>query len=227
MPWGNVHGPNAMMESGFQFWLLCFTSFFTMINPIGVIPVYIAMVRELDPAAARRVGIRATLYAFFILMIFALAGNAIFSFFQISVDSLKIVGGVLFFLLGFDMLQLRMERSRRPEETARQFEDDIAITPLAIPFICGPGAITMAILLFGEADGIGRKGIFFLALGLVSVVTGVILLAGRRVLALLGSSGTKVLMRIMGLIVMVIAVEFFFSGLQPFVREMIAPAVNS
>lgn len=209
------------MNELLSFWLLCFTSLFTMINPIGVIPVYMALVEDLEPASARRVAIKAALFAFIILLIFALAGNAIFHFFHIRIDSLKIVGGVLFFILGFDMLQVRMERPRKPEETLNQFIDDIAITPLAIPFICGPGAITMVILLYRDAPDLPSRITFLIALAGVVVLTGLILLGGRKILTALGTSGTKVMMRIMGLIVMVIAVEFFFSGLTPIVREML------
>jgi multiple antibiotic resistance protein len=203
------------------FALLCFTSLFTMINPVGVIPVYMALVRDLDPALARRVAIKAVLFSFVILLIFALGGNAIFHFFQIRIDSLKVVGGVLFFMLGFDMLQVRMERPKKPEETLNQFADDIAITPLAIPFICGPGAITMVILLYRDAPNLQSRMVFLLVLVLVVSLTGLILLGGRTILNALGPSGTKVMMRIMGLIVMVIAVEFFFSGLTPIVRDML------
>lgn len=209
------------MNDLFAFALLSFTSLFTMINPIGVIPVYMALVRDLEPAAARRVAIKASFFAFIILLIFALAGNAIFHFFNIRIDSLKIVGGVLFFILGFDMLQVRMQRPRQPEETLNQFIDDIAITPLAIPFICGPGAITMVILLYRDAGDFATRTVFFTSIALVVLLTGLILLGGRKVLNALGTSGTKVMMRIMGLIVMVIAVEFFFSGLTPIVREML------
>jgi multiple antibiotic resistance protein len=210
-----------MAEELFRFGLLCFTSLFTMINPLGVIPVYMALVREQEPELARRVAIKAILFSLIILTIFALGGNAIFHFFQIRIDSLKVVGGVLFFLLGFDMLQVRMERPRKPEETVSQYIDDIAITPLAIPFICGPGAITMVILLFRDANGWEQRSVFFTAVVLVLLLTGVILIGGRKVLGILGPSGTKVMMRVMGLIVMVIAVEFFFSGLTPIVREML------
>lgn len=203
------------------FALLVLTSFFTMINPIGVIPVYIAMVRDQSPEVARSVAIRAILFSMVILALFALGGNALFNFFNIRVDSLKVVGGVLFFLLGFDMLQARMERPRAPEELKGSFVDDMAITPLAIPFICGPGAITMAILLFRQADTLLRQVVFFTMLVFVLVLTGLILVAGRGILGFLGPSGSKVMMRIMGLIVMVIAVEFFFAGITPFVREML------
>jgi len=209
------------------FALLCFTSLFTMINPVGVIPVYMALVKDLEPGAARRVAYRAVFVSFIILLVFALAGNAIFHFFNIRIDSLKVVGGVLFFILGFDMLQVRLERPRQPEETLNQFVEDIAITPLAIPFICGPGAITMVILLYRDAPNIVHKVVFLLSVALVILLTGLILLGGRRILNMLGPSGTKVMMRIMGLIVMVIAVEFFFAGLTPIVREMLLIPVKS
>lgn len=208
------------------FALLCFTSLFTMINPVGVIPVYMALVKDLEPVAARRVALKAVLVSFIILLVFALAGNAIFHFFNIRIDSLKVVGGVLFFILGFDMLQVRLERPRKPEESLNQFVEDIAITPLAIPFICGPGAITMVILLYREAPAVAQKAVFLVSVALVVLVTGLILLGGRKILNMLGPSGTKVMMRIMGLIVMVIAVEFFFSGLTPIVREMLDISVN-
>ena len=210
------------MPSLLEFALLCFTSFFTMINPVGVIPPYMSMSAGMSEKEGRFLAVKATITAFIVLVLFALGGNFIFNFFSITVDSLRVVGGVLFFILGFDMLQARMKpRAREVTELEHDYSSDLAITPLAIPFICGPGAITMAILLMKDAHDLPHKLVFFASMGVVLISTCLILLGGQRIIRLLGPSGGKVMMRLMGLIVMVIAVEFFFAGLTPLVREML------
>lgn len=203
-----------------EFFLLCFTSLFTMINPLGVIPLYLGATDGFDPATARRVALRAVVTSALLLVVFALTGKAIFDFFSITIDSLRIVGGVLFFLMGFDMLQARAVRHRETTETQAHYATDVAITPLAIPMITGPGAITMVILLMKEAADLPHRLVFFGALFAVLLTTLLILIAGKRIRAVLGENGNKVLMRLMGLIVMVIAVEFFFAGLIPKVQPL-------
>ncbi|MEE4297623.1 MAG: MarC family protein [Wenzhouxiangella sp.] len=205
-----------------EFFLLCFTSLFTMINPIGVIPLYLGATQAFDAAEAKRVAVRAVLTSALLLVSFAITGKAIFDFFSITIDSLRIVGGVLFFLMGFDMLQARAVRRREPEETDTHYATDVAITPLAIPMITGPGAITMVILLMKDAADLPHRVAFFSALFAVLALTLLILIAGKRIRAVLGENGNKVLMRLMGLIVMVIAVEFFFAGLIPKIQPLFA-----
>jgi multiple antibiotic resistance protein len=209
------------MGASVEFFLLCFTALFTMINPIGVIPPYIALTDGLETGVQQRVAIKASITAFLVLVLFAFAGNAIFHFFQITTDSLKIVGGILFFILGFDMLKARMTRVRDREPAEEDPAGDIAITPLAIPFICGPGALTMVILYMKEAVDRVQQALLLAAVGIVCLVTCLILLGGRRILQVIGPDGKGVLMRIMGLIVMVIAVEFFISGLGPKVQAIL------
>lgn len=205
-----------------EFFLLCFTSLFTMINPIGVIPLYLGATQAFDAPEAKRVAVRAVATSALLLVSFAITGKAIFDFLSITIDSLRIVGGVLFFLMGFDMLQARAVRRREPEETETDYASDVAITPLAIPMITGPGAITMVILLMKEATDFPHRVVFFSALFAVLAVTLLILIAGKRIRAVLGENGNKVLMRLMGLIVMVIAVEFFFAGLIPKIQPLFA-----
>lgn len=209
------------MSGAIEFYLLCFTSLFTMINPIGVIPLYLGLTSEMEDNRTWQVAVKASLTSLLILLLFAFTGKAIFDFFSITTDSLKIVGGVLFFIMGFDMLQARAVRHRQLNESEGQFAADVAITPLAIPMICGPGAITMVILLMQEAQDPLSKGLFLGALITVMLATLGILLAGKGIRTRLGENGNKVLMRLMGLIVMVIAVEFFFSGLEPKIRAIL------
>ena len=191
-----------------------------MINPIGVIPLYLGLTASMEERQGRQVAIKAVVTSLVTLLLFAFTGKAIFDFFSITTDSLKIVGGVLFFIMGFDMLQARAIRHRNLDENEVQYASDVAITPLAIPMICGPGAITMVILLMQEAEDLSSKVVFLVALIGVMLTTLGALLAGKGIRKRLGENGNKVLMRIMGLIVMVIAVEFFFSGLTPKIQAM-------
>ena len=106
--------------------------------------------------------------------------------------------------------------------------NDISITPLAIPMICGPGAITNAIVLMEDASSPEKKVVLIFIIFLVMILTYLILFSSTKIIKLLGETGNNVLMRLMGLIVMVIAVEFFFSGLKPIVQDIIKdfPSVN-
>ncbi len=208
------------MNNILEFGLLAFTSIFTMVNPLGVIPVYTAMTNHLSGIEARKIAKKSVTIALIIMLVFAFGGRFIFEFFHISVNSLRIVGGIIFFMAGFDMLQARLLRTKQSDESSIEFEKDIAITPLAIPMICGPGAITASIVMMNDAHLISHKLIVTAAIILVSLITLLILLSARRIILFLGDSGNKVLMRIMGLIVMVIAVEFLFSGLKPILRDI-------
>lgn len=205
----------------FEFALLSFISMFTMVNPIGVIPVYTAMTAKLSPQESRRVARKATLTALLILLAFALTGQWIFRFFSISTNSLRVVGGVIFFFMGYEMLQARLTRTQFDDETNHEYINDISITPLGIPIICGPGAITTAILLMNESQSALQSGIVLGIIVALIALTYVLLIGSHQVSRLIGENGNKVMLRLMGLIVMVIAVEFFFSGLTPIVRGML------
>jgi multiple antibiotic resistance protein len=209
------------MNSLFEFTVIAFTSLFTMMNPLGVIPVYISLTSHLEPKAAKKVAYKAVLTSLVVLIFFAIAGKFIFDFFAITIHSLRVVGGIIFFIAGYDMLQARLNRTKSRED--EHFEDakDVAISPLGIPLIAGPGAITVSIVLYNDAVDISQKLILFAVITLLLIIMLTSLLAGRKVMKFLGENGNKVLMRIMGLIVMVIAVEFLFSGLTPLVRKML------
>ncbi len=208
------------MQVHLEFFLLAFTSFFTMVNPLGVIPIYNTMTAQMDAVVAKKTAARAVLTALLTMLIFAFTGKFIFDFFNISVHSLRIVGGIIFFMAGYDMLQARIMRTKADTQTEKEFARDIAITPLGIPLICGPGAMTIAIILMKDSQTIIQKLIVVAAILIVSVVTLLFLLGSRKVMKFLGESGNKVLTRIMGLIVMVIAVEFLFAGLRYHVKAL-------
>jgi len=204
-----------------QFGLLCFVSLFTMIDPIGALPVYASMTSGLSHHESRRVALRATFTAWLVLIIFALTGRFVFQFFGISVDSLRIVAGVVFFIMGYEMLQAQLTRTKSDEQSISEYVEDIAITPLGIPLIAGPGAIASVILLMNETSGaLEKEAALLIAITSVLTLTFLFLIGARQVMHALGSSGNKILLRLMGLIVMAIAVEFFFNGLRPIVQSM-------
>ena len=131
------------MSETLTFALLCFTSFFTLINPLGVMPVFMTMTSSLDIPARNHTARKATIIAFVTLILFAFSGQVLFDFFGISVHSFRIVGGVIFFIVGLDMLQARIGKTKVANDEIRKYVDDISITPLAIPMICGPGLLPM------------------------------------------------------------------------------------
>ncbi|MDP1544996.1 MAG: MarC family protein [Anaerolineales bacterium] len=206
----------------FEFALLSFISMFTMVNPIGVVPVFTAMTAKLSPQESHRVARKAAFTALVILLTFALTGQWIFRFFSISVDSLRMVGGIIFFIMGYEMLQARLTRTQFDDETTHEYINDISITPLGIPIICGPGAITSAILLMNESRSTMEAGLVLGTILIIIAFTYGLLLGAKQVTRIIGENGNKVMLRLMGLIVMVIAVEFFFAGLTPIVRGILS-----
>lgn len=208
------------MDGILEFSILAFTSLITMMNPLGVIPVYISLTDGLSIKEAKAVAYKAVFVSFVTLVLFAVAGNYIFDLFAISVNSLRVVGGIIFFIAGYDMLQARLIRTKSSEEDKYKDVKDVAISPLAIPLICGPGAITVSIVLYNDAVDVSQTMVLFIVIVVLMIIMLVSLLTGRQVMKFLGENGNKVLMRIMGLIVMVIAVEFLFCGLTPLVRKM-------
>lgn len=211
------------MTDIYTFAILIFTSFFTLINPVSSMPVFMTMTANLSKKKRDKTAKKATLVAFFTLISFAFSGQILFNFFGISVNSFRIVGGVIFFAMGWDMLQARLAHMKHTddEEKIDAYVEDISITPLAIPMICGPGAITNAIVLMEDAGTVVQKVILISIIALVLLLTYLIYVGGSKIIDFLGETGNKVLMRIMGLIVMVIAVEFFFSGLKPIIINIL------
>jgi multiple antibiotic resistance protein len=124
-------------------------------------------------------------------------------------------------MMGQDMLHARLSRLKTDDESAKEYVTDISITPLAIPMICGPGAITNSIIMMDDANTLGKKAMLIIAMLLVNLLTFIVLVGSNKISKLLGDTGNKILMRLMGLIVMVIAIEFFLSGLRPIVRDIL------
>ena len=206
------------------FGILVFTSFFTLINPLGTMPVFMTMTGQLNEHERGKTALKAVLVAFLTLLWFAFSGNLLFDFFGISLNSLRMVGGVIFFIMGMDMLQARLASTKVTGDEVKEYVNDISVTPLGIPMICGPGAITNAIVLMRDTGNYSEKAVLISVMAFVLLITYLVLLSSSKILKVIGNTGNKVMMRLMGLIVMVIAVEFFFSGLKPVLIDIIQAA---
>lgn len=184
-------------------------------------PIFMTMTSELSESERNKTAKKATIAAFLTLLIFAFTGQVLFKFFGISVNSFRMVGGVIFFLMGMDMLQARLAKTKLKSNEVKSYINDISITPLAIPMISGPGAITNAIVLMEDSETWQMKAVLISSIFAVLILTYIILFSSSKIMKLLGETGNNVLLRLMGLIVMVIAVEFFFTGLKPVLIDII------
>ena len=214
------------MEDLLPFALLCFTSFFTLTNQLGTMPVFLTMTNGMNDHERKAIVRRATIVSFITLMVFTFSGQFLFKFFGISSNGFRIAGGFIIFKIGFDMLQARYSNAKLKEEEVKTYADDISITPLAIPMLCGPGAIANAIMLMDDASTLSLKGTLIGIIALVYFITFLILQASTRLVRILGETGNNVMMRLMGLILMVIAVECFVSGLKPILIDILREAMG-
>ena len=143
-----------------------------------------------------------------------------------STNGFRIAGGFIIFKIGFDMLQARYTPMKLNDEEIKAYADDISITPLGIPMLCGPGAIANAIVLMQDANTFEMKSILIGTIALIYFITFLILRASTRLVDFLGETGNNVMMRLMGLILMVIAVECFVGGARPILTDIIRTATG-
>lgn len=210
-----------MTHELFTIAVLYFTSFIAIINPLGVMPVFMTMTTDISDQQRKRTAIKAIITAFFTLMLFAFGGQLMFKFFGISVNSFRMVGGIIFFVMGYDMLQARISRIKMDDDMVKKYVDDISVTPLGIPMIAGPGAITNSIVLMEDSQTFQLKIVLILSIIITLLITLFVLLGAGKIIRLLGDTGNKIMIKLMGLIMMVIAVEFFFAGLKPIIQSIL------
>lgn len=212
------------MDTLLPFCLLCFTSFFTLTNPLGTMPVFLTMTNGMSDDERKTIVRRATIVSFITLMVFTFSGQFLFKFFGISTNGFRIAGGIIIFTIGFDMLQARYSKAKLKDDEVKTYVNDISITPLAIPMLCGPGAIANGIMLMEDANTLIKKILLVSVIASVYFITFLILRASTRLNKYMGETGNNVMMRLMGLILMVIAVECFVSGFKPIMIDILQQA---
>jgi multiple antibiotic resistance protein len=203
------------MATDLSFALLAFSSLVAIVNPLSAATIFVALSANQSPGERRRSVALGLVTAAAVLLVFAAAGGTILGFFGITTHAFKIAGGIIFFGIGWDMLQARRSRVKATEEEELEgtTRDEIGIIPLGLPTIAGPGAITTVIVLMGQSDTLAQGLAVYGAIAAVLLVTGAVLMIAPLLLARFGQTGLNVMTRIMGLLVMVIGVQFVLDGL--------------
>ena len=180
--------------------------------------MFIALTEKLDRDLVNRISKKAVTIASSILIIFVFGGHAVIEFFRISIESLKVAGGLLLFIVSVDILLGRKTREYYLQKGLESVDvDSIAVFPLALPLYTGPGAITATIVLASETDIVGKM-ILVLA---ILVVYGIVRLThvySAAIISLLGKSGSDIIARIMAIFLASIGVEYIFDGVLSIVR---------
>ncbi|EGV32708.1 multiple antibiotic resistance (MarC)-related protein [Thiorhodococcus drewsii AZ1] len=193
-----------------------FMAFFAIMNPIANTAVFLGLTADDSKQVRRRVAIKSVFAAFLLILIFVLLGKLIFGLFGITLPAFRITGGVLVALIGYQMLHGSPSSVHQPTETdqADSLETalSVAISPLAIPILAGPGTIATA-MNFASTGNLGEMIVTILAFALLCFITLLFFLFGERIVSFLGQAGLNVVTRIMGLILAVIGVQMLLDGL--------------
>jgi len=195
------------------FLITAFATLFVVIDPPGLVPMFIALTTGMTPEQRRKMALRACVIAAVLLTLFGIAGEAVLGFIGISLPAFRIAGGLLLFLTALDMLFER--RTQRREGQHADPDHDPSVFPLATPLIAGPGAIATMILLVGQ--GGGSWAVTFAVLGLMlamMVATFLFLLASPPLERLLGRTGTIVITRLLGMLLAALSVQFVIDGVR-------------
>ena len=197
--------------------LSAFITFFVVIDPPGCAPIYASLTKGATAAQRRNMAIRASAVAAGILFVFALFGEQLLAALHIELNSFRIAGGIMLFLIAIDMVFEK--RTERREERAQKIIDtpeveDVSVFPMAMPMIAGPGSIASVMLLMSQNEGIDRVSIILAALGAVLVLTLLALLAAGPLMRVLGDKVEAVITRLLGVLLAALAAQFVIDGLR-------------
>ena len=200
-----------------RFSVLALSSIFFLVDPLAAIPSFLAITLGADPERRRRMARKGALTCFIVLTTFAVCGQLIFRLFGITLPAFEIAGGVILLLIGLDMLQAKrsatQEASGDTEEGAAK--EDAGIVPIGIPMLSGPGSISTVMVLVGQVPSIWRSemGAILGSIALTSLISYWVLAGAGRVLKVLGETGIRVLVRVMGLLLVALAMQYFVNGM--------------
>lgn len=201
-----------MLEYAF----LTFGSLFAIVDPFAAVPTFLAMTTRYTAAERRRMARTACITCAGVMAAFALAGPAIFKLFGITLKAFQLAGGLVLLLSALDMLRAQKSPLKEtPEEAAEGMsKDDIAITPLAVPMLAGPGAITTSIVLSSKAHGLPQKAVFFALIAGVALISYFVLTVAADGAKRLSSTFLNIVTRLMGLLLAAIGVQFILTALK-------------
>ena len=199
-----------------EYAVLTFGSLFAIVDPFAAVPAFLAMTARDEIWQRRRTAAVASVTCAFVLAFFAACGSSVFKLFGITLASFQIAGGLILLLASLDMLRAKRSAMKETQEEmeAGSHKDEIAITPLAIPMLSGPGAITTAIVLFQRAHGAGHVVLFFACIAAVSAATYGILFLSASGAKQISPIAMNVVTRLMGLLLAALGVQFILSALK-------------
>ena len=200
-----------------ELFLSAFLTFFVVIDPPGCAPIYASLTKDAGLSQRRSMAVRAVLVAALILLIFGLFGEQLLSSLGISLDSFRIAGGIMLFLIALEMVfEKRTERREaRAQEIIETPEvEDVSVFPMAIPMIAGPGSIATLMLLMSKNEGLNASLTIFAAMTSVLALTLLALLAAGPMMKLLGAKIEAVITRILGVLLAALAAQFVIDGLR-------------
>ena len=198
-----------------RFSLLAFSSIFFLVDPFAAIGSFLAITAGADGPRRKRMAFKASLTCFVVLTTFAFAGQFIFSLFGIKLPAFEIAGGLILLLIGIDMLEAKRSPTQESSDDAMEAasKEDAGIVPLGIPMLAGPGAISSVMVLVGQAPNYWQMFAIVGSIAITAVASYGVLNGASRVQKLLGETGIRILVRIMGLLLVALAVQFFVNGL--------------
>ena len=199
-----------------ELFISAFATLFVVIDPPGCAPIYAGLTANATQHEARTMAVRACLIAGAILVVFALFGEDLLGALHIELDSFRIAGGIMLFLIALEMVfEKRTERREdRAAKVAAEPHEDVSIFPMAMPMIAGPGSIASVMLLMGRNEGIERSLVVLGALATILLLTLVSLLAAGPIMRVLGAKIEAVITRLLGVLLAALAVQFVIDGIK-------------
>lgn len=211
------------MDASLSLFLTVFAALFSVVNPLGAMPLFLTLTTGETATSRRQTARKASIYMVIILLVAFFVGNYILNFFGISVDAMRIAGGLIIVGSGFALLQGNHAKNRAIDKAVKHEaieKEDISLTPLAIPLLSGPGSISLLIGYFARVevwyDYLTISGVIMLC----GVVTYLILAVAPKLVSRLGASGINSLSRIMGFLVLSIGIQFIINGVSAVLRDL-------
>ncbi|PCI64240.1 MAG: MarC family transcriptional regulator [Kordiimonadales bacterium] len=200
----------------YEAFIASFVALFVIIDPIGIAPVFAGLTQGTTDSHKRKMAIKGTLVGTAILVFFALAGEPFLGALGISLDALRIAGGIMLFIIALEMVfEKRMERKESSAAKLDEHFDDISVFPVGLPLIAGPGAIATIMLLVADYEGdVAAQGGILAALGLVMLISLIVFFAAGKIMDFLGPTVNAVLTRLLGVILAALAAQFILDGIK-------------
>ena len=200
-----------------RFSVLALSSIFFLVDPFAAIPSFLAITHSADAVRRKRMARKGALTCFIVLTCFAVGGQLIFRMFGITLPAFEIAGGLILLLIGLDMLEARRSPTQEAKGDTEEAtaKEDAGIVPLGIPMLAGPGAISSVMVLVGQVPSLWHWEMAAIlgSITLTSLISYWVLAAAGRVRQVMGETGIRILVRIMGLLLVALAMQFFVNGL--------------